>query len=214
MRSFLCNELEPLSYLILALALLLQLKHYRLVRYKVLCTYYTLCALLIYFGIVWLDPNTWNYNLIFYANTVILSWYYRKLFISTAKQRLTVVCTAFSTLIFVYVNIIQLQYNEYNYSIYGISFIIIILYALLYLHQLLINLKEESLLLNFDFWLTCGYLLYFLGSFFIILYYDHFKTLSKRGDMWQIHNIILFICSAITLLVSIQIYKKNKLPND
>ena len=133
-----------------------------------------------------------------------------KLFDTKTKKRLTVVCALFNTIIFIYVNIVRLKYAEYNDDVYGISFITIVLYSLLYLHQLLINMKEESLLLNFNFWLVCGYLLYFLGAFFIVLYYDHFKNYN-RGNMWQIHNIILFICSAVTLIASLQISKKNNL---
>jgi hypothetical protein len=210
-RSFLCNELEPFSYLIYVLALLLQLRHERSIGYKVLCVYYMLCATIIYIGIAYFESNTWTYNLLFFADVLILSWYYQKLFDTKIKKRLTIACALFNTIIFVYINIIGLQYTEYNDDIYGISFITIVLYSLLYLHQLLITIKEESLLLNFNFWLVCGYLLYFLGAFFIILYYDHFQNYLTRGDMWQIHNIILFICSAVTFIASLQISKKNNL---
>jgi hypothetical protein len=210
-RSFLCNELEPFSYLIYVLALLLQLRHERSIGYKVLSVYYMLYATIIYIGIAYFESNTWTYNLLFFGDVLILSWYYQKLFDTKIKKRLTITCALFNTIIFVYINIISLQYSEYNDDIYGISFITIVLYALLYLHQLLINIKEESLLLNFNFWLVCGYLLYFLGAFFIILYYDHFKNYLTRGDMWQIHNIILFICSAVTFIASLQISKKNNL---
>jgi len=193
------------------LALLLQARHDRSVRYKVLCVYYSCCAIIVYLGIAYFESNTWTYNLIFFTNTFILSWYYRILFTSAIKKRLTVICAVFCTLLFIYANIIRLQYNEYHDGVYGISFIVIILYSLLYLHQLLINMKEESLLLNFDFWLTCGYLLYFLGSFFIILYYDHYKNYFTRGGIWQIHNSILFICSVVVLIAARQISKKNNL---
>ena len=211
MRSFLCNELEPFSYLIYALAFLLQLKHDKSNGYKVLFVYYILSAVIIYIGIVYFDNNTWTYNVLFFANILVLSWYYQKLFDDKRKKMLAVICTIFNLVIFAYVNIIALHYDKYNADVYGISFITIVLYTLLYLHQLLINMKEESLLLNFDFWLTCGYLLYFLGAFFIIIYYDHNKNYYTRGDMWQMHNVILFICSAVTFFTSLQIYKKNNL---
>lgn len=211
MRSFLCNGLEPFSYLIYVLALLLQVRHNRSIGYKVLSVYYMGCAVLLYIGIVYYDNNDWTYNLVFFANILVLSWYYLKLFDTKTKKRLTIACALFNTIIFIYVNIVRLKYAEYNDDVYGISFITIVLYSLLYLHQLLINMKEESLLLNFNFWLVCGYLLYFLGAFFIVLYYDHFKNYLNRGNMWQIHNIILFICSAVTLIASLQISKKNNL---
>jgi hypothetical protein len=210
-RSFLCNGLEPFAYLIYVLALLLQVRHERSIRYKVLSVYYILCAVVIYIGIVYYDNNDWTYNLVFFANILVLSWYYLKLFDDKTKKRLTIACALFNTIIFIYVNIILHKYTEYNDNVYGISFITIVIYSLLYLHQLLINMKEESLLLNFDFWLVCGYLLYFLGSFIIVLYYNHSKDYFTRGNMWQMHNIILFICSAVALLASVQISKKNNL---
>lgn len=217
MRSFLCNELEPFSLLIYVLALLLQAKHHRSARYKVLCAYYIACAIVIYIGIIWFDDNTWTYNLLFFTHTLFLSWYYHGLFNNEAKKKLCYVSAICCSALFVYENIIQLRYNNYHDYVYGISYIVIVLYALLYLHQLVLNQKEESLLSNFDFWLTCGYLLYFLGTFFIILYYDHFrysdfsKTYYTRGDIWQVHNVILFICAAITLAASIQSAKKSNL---
>ncbi len=211
MRSFLCNELEPFAYLIYVLAVVLQSRHDRSIRYKVLSVYYIGCAVFLYIGIVFFEENEWTYNLIFFANILVLSWYYFKLFDDETKKRLVIICSIFNAIAFVCTNIIYLRYDRYNDDIYGISFITIVLYSLLYLYQLLVNMKEEGLQLNFDFWLTCGYLLYFLGSFIIVLYYNHSKDYLARGDMWQIHNSILFICSAATLLVSLQISKKNNL---
>ena len=211
MRSFLCNGLEPFAYLIYALALLLTVRHNRSIKYKVLSVFYAACALLLYIGILYYDNNYWTYNLLFFANIIILSWYYFKLFEDKFKKQLTVAGGIFNAIIFIYVNIFLHKYNEYNAVVYCISFITIVSYSLLYLHQLLLNMQEESLLLNFDFWLACGYLLYFLGSFIIVLYYNHSNDFKLRGNMWQMHNIILFICAAVTLYVSLRISKKNNL---
>lgn len=191
------------------LAVFLQFRHDKLFRYKVLYIYYAGSAFLLYTGIAFFDNNTWTYNVLFFANILVTSWYYRTLFDNKIKRRITVLCGTFNLLLFIYINIIQGKYEHYNSYIYGVSFITIVLYSLLYLHQLMIGEKEESLLLKFDFWLICGYLLYFLGSFIIVLYYDETAYKSERGNMWLMHNIILFICSVITLVVSLQISKKN-----
>ena len=212
MRSFLMNELEPVAYLIYMLAILLQLKRHELFRYKVLAVYYAIGALVLYIGIVFSNNNYWTYNLLFFANMLGLSLYYLQLFTSKTKKKITIVSCIFNAILFIYINLISFKYNDYNNYVYAISFITIVLYSLLYLHQLLINLKEESLLLNFDFWLVCGYLLYFLGSFIIILFYNYYiNNRVARGDLWVMHNTILFICSAFTMFISLQILKKNNL---
>ncbi len=212
MRSFLINELEPVAYLIYMLAVLLQLKHQRSFRHKVLAVYYATGALVVYIGLVFSENNFWTYNVLFFANILAQSRYYLTLFESKTKKKIIIACCIFNTILFIYINIISFKYNDYNNYVYAISFITIVLYSLLYLHQLLINLKEESLLLNFDFWLVCGYLLYFLGSFIIILYYNYYTSNKiARGDLWAMHNTILFICAAFTMFISLQILKKNTL---
>ena len=211
MRSFLCNELEPFAYLIYSLAVLLQLKHNKSFGYKVLSVFYTVSAVTLYIGIVFSDNNSWTYNIIFFVNIVLLSWYYLNLFNTKTKRTVTVVLGALNAAIFIFINVVQHKYNDYNAEVYGFSFITIVLYSFLYLHQLLVGMKEESLLRNFDFWLVCGFLFYFLGSFVIVLYYNHSNDYSGRGDMWLMHNIILFISSVFTLLVSLQISKRNNL---
>lgn len=209
MRSFLCNELEPFSLLLYVVALLLQAKQFKLARHKLLGAYYLFCAIIIYMGIIWFSENTWTYNLLFFTHTLFLSLYYRNLFTDKTKRSLAAISAIGCSAAFIYVNLVQQQYNTYHDSFYGISYIIVVVYTLLYLHQAVTNQKEERVFSSFDFWLTCGYLLYFLGSFFIILYYDHFQNYYTRGDIWQVHNAILFVCSAITLTASIQIAKKR-----
>ena len=189
MRSLLMNELEPVAYLIYMLAVLLQLKHHRSFRYKVLAVYYAICAVILYIGIVFSEINNWTYNILFFANILVLSKYYLELFVGKIKKKIIISCCIFNALLFIYINIISFKYNDYNNYVYAISFITIVLYSLLYLHQLLINLKEESLLLNFDFWLVCGYLLYFLGSFIIIL----FKTIFTRRRNTKNRHFLCFL---------------------
>src|SRR5947209_8229654 len=79
-RSFLCNELEPFSYLIYVFAVLLRLSHDKLTKYKVLSLFYMCCAVLLYVGIVYFLTNNWTYNIVFFSNILILSWYYLKLY--------------------------------------------------------------------------------------------------------------------------------------
>jgi hypothetical protein len=203
--------LEPFAYLIYTLSILLQLKPGKSFGHKVLSIFYMISAVILYIGIVYSDNNSWTYNVIFFANILILSWYYRNLFDIKTKRTIAVVLGLLNAAIFIFINVIQRKYNDYNAEVYGLSYITIVLYSFLFLHQLLVNMKEESLLRNFDFWLVCGYLFYFLGSFVIVLYYNHSNDYFGRGDMWLTHNIILFISSVFTLFVSLRVLKKNNL---
>ena len=210
MKAFLGNELEPISYLIYAMALLLYISHAKLLRFKVLFWYYLCAALMLYAGIVYSDNNNWTYNILFLVNICLASWYYHLLANSRPKQTIAVVGFAVNVIVFAYRDLFQNLFNQYNSNVYGISFITIVLYSLLYLHQLIADVREGNLLLNFDFWLICGYLLYFLGSFVIVLYYNEKTFFKDRRNMWCLHNMILFICSLVTLWASVFIIKKTR----
>lgn len=210
MRFLLCNELEPIAYLIYMAAIALYYKHYKLFRHKVLFFYSAGAAIMLYAGILVSVNNNWSYNLLFFINICVSSWYFYGMLKPNTKQRVVLICWLLNTLLFGYVNIAEGRYNSYNSYTYGVSYITIVVYSLLYLHQLLTDVGEENLLLNFDFWMVCGYLFYFLGSFIIILYYDDKIYTKQRGNMWAMHNLILFICSVITLYVSLRILNKSK----
>jgi len=213
LRSFLNNELEPVAYLIYMLAVFLQFSRSKFFRYKVLYFFYTGCALLLYTGILFSEVNNWSYNLLFFANLIVSSWYYFTLADNRKEKSVIKYCCAFNILLFFYINVIEGRYNEYNNYVYAISFITMVVYSLLYLYRLMINMREESLLLNFDFWLICGYFLYFFGSFIIVLYYDNTAFKDDRGNLWQTHNIILFACAITTFIASFHIFKKDTLRN-
>jgi len=208
--SFFRNELEPIAYLIYMAAAILFYNSTRLLRHKVLFYYYGFSAVLIYLGILFLDNNNWNYNVIFLLNICVLSWYFYSLLCNKVRKTIIVFLCAGNALLIIYTNVVQQKYLLYNNYVYAFSFISIVLYALFYLLELLNNIKEDELLINFDFWLVSGYLIYFLGSFVIVLLYDDNRLYSKRGSMWQMHNIILFICSLITGLASVNILLKRK----
>src|SRR5690349_7483596 len=112
-RSFFYGELEPVAYLVYTLAVFLQYRRYKLYRYKVLSFFYSGCAVLLYIGIAFFDDNNWTYNLLFFSNIIVLSWFYM-LFFDTRFQRVVGFSGAIvNILLFVYINVFQTRYNEY-----------------------------------------------------------------------------------------------------
>jgi hypothetical protein len=82
---------------------------------------------------------------------------------------------------------------------------------LMFQHQLLKHIEEESLTLNFDFWFTSSQLIYFLGALMIFLTFNYLtrkilpvETYSPENrklltQLWGVHNVLLFLSSLLTL---------------
>jgi len=70
----------------------------------------------------------------------------------------------------------------------------------MYFNQLLKAVTDKSIFLNFDFWMSAAFLIYYLGSFVIflsiyalpILVYSVEDQLSV-GNLWAGQNILLFV---------------------
>ncbi len=212
MRSFICNELEPIAYLLYVLAVYIKYHQHRQHRLLVLMVFYALAAILLYTGIIITSIlNNWSYNLLFILQILVLSWYYHFLITGYRKRLFIVASIVLNTAMFVYFDIVQQTFfSMFNSIVYGISFISVVVYSLFYLHQLLADVKDENILLNFDFWLISGYLVYFLGSFIIVIYYEN-ADVMRRGNMWAMQNIILTLCAIVSLLAGISIAHKKKL---
>ena len=99
---------------------------------------------------------------------------------------------------FVKLSVVSHQMVEINNYSYAITYGTIVVYALLFFDQVLRNVSELNILHQFDFWLASGYLMYFLGSFFIILFYDNVEV-KYRSILWSVKNIILLFSSLLTL---------------
>ncbi len=211
MRHFICNELEPVAYLIYMAALFFAYSHNKQMRHKILLLFYAAAAMLLFSGLLVKSVlNNWSYNLLFLVNICVFSYYFGSLLQSRKKKNVVVACCIINILLLVYFDVSGNLFTDFNGYAYGVSFITIVVYALFYFHQLLENVTEENLLLNFDFWLVCGYLFYFLGTFFIVIYYEN-VGLMQKANVWGIQNGILFICSIIMLLAYLRIDKKYRL---
>lgn len=179
--------------------------------HKVLFYYYCFSVVILLFGIVYVDIyNNWNYNLFFFATLLVFTWFYSTILRSKADRKIVYIFFVGSTLVFLYYNLLLFRFfSAFNSLVYATTFISVVFYALMYFRQSLLDIKEESILLNFNFWLNSAYLLYFLGSFVIVLFYEG-ATPRLRGDIWSVHNFILLFTTTIVLKGHLLISNKER----
>jgi hypothetical protein len=209
LRVFLIHYLEPLVYLLYSAIFFLRLKT-RSREAKVLLVFYLLVVSILLLGIILTEENNWTYNSLFLATPCIVGWYYYRLLPLRLPRTIISFSICINLLTFVYHNNhFQLFISNYNTYQYAISFITLVVYCFLYFYYVLDNITTTDILQNFNFWLSCGYLLYFLGAFVFILFYEK-ATGRQRGDMWASQNVILLFSSLITLVGYLKIADVKK----
>jgi len=222
-RNFVAILLEPLSYVLFSIALLLRTTIEKRAKVKVLFIYYLIAAVSFsYAG--WLvfknQNNNWIYNLLYLPAVVAICYYFHETLYSRRNKTIVKFFIALNVIYFVVrimlfgklVVIDSIAYSLLSISVSFLSFV--------YFYQLLRNVNEYKVWANFDFWLISAYLLYFLGSFFIFLLYSNLTynilatyTLEQRillSVLWGVHNVLLFLSSVITLVSSLWITYRNR----
>lgn len=217
--------LEPFSYLIYSIALLLEYRSNRLIREKVLLIYYVIATLLLtyaaFLAIQYASnstgDNNWLYNIHYFLSAVVLGYYFNNILVSKSKKKIVIVLFSLVAINFIITDFIITR-PFFNSTSTAFLFVCVVSASLMYLHELLIKMSEKNILLNFNLWLVSGYIIYFLGGFFIILSYSYLtdKLTSDQevilGYLWSVLNVLLFVTSIITLSSYIWItYRKKSL---
>ncbi len=213
MRHFFKDFLESFSYLIYTISVFIVLNKSKSIRKKVLFFYYLTVTLLLLVASFTKNPivNNCIYNVFFFTTVCVFSYYFKSLlFINKTKRSLINFLFIINLILFISFDVVNHRLFEYNTHVYAITFLSIVVYALLYFEQVIRNVNELNLLHQFDFWLISGYLLYFLSSFFIILFYNNVE-INQRAVLWSLQNIILFLSSVLTISGSIWIFYQKSL---
>lgn len=191
-------------------------------RYRVLGGYYLLAtALLTRVALSHSsdDSNTHVYNLLYLVTSMSMSYYFFAVLQHPAKKWVAALA-GFSTLLYFVINTDEIFFDSMGHVIASTGIVILIF---LYLHQVLSNVTEEPLSLNFDFWFVCVQLAYHLGSFAIFLSYNYFTQqyfLGKEAKkeigtiltyLWVVHNVILFLSALIIGFGIAWIYRRKSL---
>jgi hypothetical protein len=215
--------LEPFSYLIYSIALLLEYRSNKLMREKVLLIYYIIATcLLTYAAFLALQyasdstgNNNWLYNIHYFLSAVVLGYYFNNLLVARSKKRIVSVLFSLVAINFIITDFIITR-PFFNSTSTAFLFLSMVIASLMYLHELLIKMSEKNILLNFNLWIVSGYIIYFLVGFFIILSYSYLtdKLTSDQetilGDLWSVLNVLLFVTSIITLSSHLWIAYRNR----
>lgn len=208
MGYFIKNFLEPFSYLIYAIAMFFEYRRDRTVKKMVLYIFYIISAISIGYACkVALDVNdnnNWIYNSHYILSTVIFGYFfYNTLFSVISRVTISILFT--SALIMLIATSFFIRNSSFNSYGSAFLFIVMVTSSLMYLRQRFRQLNEESILFTFELWLISGYILYFLGSFFVVLTYNYYSTrLSEEkwyllADIWGVQNALLFISSLLAM---------------
>ena len=208
MTSFLRSFLEPLSYMIYALAFVLEYRRSKSMREKVLIVYYFLAAIIFTYASVLAfeddKDNNWLYDIHYFISAIVFGYYFYNLLVNKTNKQIIIVLFSLVVFNFILSDFI-LRHSFFNSFSNSFLFLAVIIASLFYFHELLARLTEKNILLNFNLWVVSGYLVYFLGSFLIILSYSYFSnklTIADRvilGDLWAVQNVLLFLTSVLTL---------------
>ena len=201
---FLKNFLEPLSYLLYTFLFIIMLNKNSPVARKALFGYYLIAVTLTYYAsflsyVKTRGDNNYLYNLFFFISICVFSYYFYNILTGRIKKYIVSFLFVLNLFLFIEYDIVLGQFHDtYNNYATATCYLSIVIYCLFYFNQLLRNVNEVNILHEFDFWLISGYLLYFLGAFFIILIYKD-KNESERAIIWAFQNIILFTSAIIAL---------------
>lgn len=178
---------------------------------KILLIYYLVSIPLISVGVFTKNPfvNHVLYNLFFFITICILSFYFKSVVFDKTRESIISVVLIINVVLFVIYDLVKGGLPYINTLSYAVTYLSVLIYALLYFEHLIRNVNEMNLLLQFDFYLVSGYLLYFFSCFFIILFYDNVE-IEERYLLWSLQNAILFLSSIFTISGSLWIHHRKK----
>ena len=178
---------------------------------KILFIYYLVSIPLISIGVF--TKNTFVnhvvYNVFFFITICILSFYFKSVVFDKMRRSIINVVLIINAVLFVIYDLINGGLADINTLCYAVTYLSVLIYALLFFEHLIRNVNELNLLLQFDFYLVSGYLLYFFSCFFIILFYDNVE-IDERAVLWSLQNVILFLSSILTISGSLWIHHRKK----
>jgi len=223
LHSFIGNFLEPLAYFVYLAAVMLFQKKRGETSLNLLRIYYSFAFLLMLatsLSVHYVDETNWLYSIHALVTVVALGLYFRRLFSTVQKKNITTVLIAATVIYLLVKNVVLGEYHLFDSIGFSLVSASVVLLVLMYFHQLLSNITDENILHNFNFWLSSGFLIYFLGNFIIFLTYHYFTakimatyTHEERyimTNLWGLHNCLLFAGALSLLAGSLWIVYRRK----
>lgn len=219
---FVSVYLEPLAYLLYVIAGFIFFRRTNTLRSKLFIANYFICLLLMLWIAVTFftqQNNTWLYSLIFLITGSFHGLYYHQVFHSALKKKIALTSIVIVIVYFIYKYLV-LKAELYDSLGFAMMAMLIVIFVFMYYHQLLRDLNEKVIYHSYDFWVNTGWLIYYLGSFMILLsfYFLTVRYLPKRDPkdqqiltmLWGVHNVLLFLSSLITLTTHVWIAYRSR----
>jgi hypothetical protein len=226
LRDLLSFALEPIAYFISSSFIFFHSRKHKQIKVKVLYVYHFLATLLMVNAN--LDIGRTNnieiHNILCLITFVSLGLYFYYSLTAPWKKKLVVVFALIGAghyIITKFLNPSPVMFDSLGQVILSISVLIMVF---LFMHQILTNVTEEPLSLNFDFWFVSAQLMYYLAAFFIFLTFQYLtkKVIDNNysvedrkllTELWGVHNVILFLSSIIIATSVVWIYYRKKSPS-
>ncbi|MBS1556493.1 MAG: hypothetical protein JSU09_16350 [Bacteroidetes bacterium] len=210
MDDILSFVLEPVAYLICAAFILLHSIRIRQLKYFILIAYYFIATLLIARANLFREVNNIEiYNVLNLITFVFLGAYYYLTIITAWRRKVILAMAVGGGLYYAGTKILVsdsiLLFDSTGQVLLSIAMLTMVSF---FLQQLWINVNEEPLSMNFDFWFSSAQLTYYVASFLIFLTYRYLTKKVIDGnylyedrklltELWAVHNVILFLSSSI-----------------
>lgn len=164
--------------------------------------------------------TVWLYNIHALLTVGLLGYYFRNLFKTIFKKKVITLLIVVVSLYLLVKNLVLREFRLFDSIGYSLVSASVVIYVLMYFHQLLSNVTENDIFQDFTFWLGSAFLIYFLGSFIIFLTYYYFTvqilatyTNEERyllTNLWGLHNCLLFTGALLLLTGSLWIVYRKK----
>lgn len=225
LENLLSFWLEPISLAVGGLAVFFHAIRQKQMKYAILCGYYLIaCVLMLRANLIGMSGinNIDIYNLLNLITVIFFGLYFCSI-ISSVKKRIVMgaMCLVIGVY-FIKTSLFpsqELLFDSTGQVLLSAGILIMVFF---FMAQLLQNVNEEPLSMNFDFWFSCAQLTYYLATFFIFLTFRYLTKKVIDGDyldedrelltkLWAVHNVILFLSSSIIAASTLWIRYRSKL---
>ena len=201
---FIDNLLEPVSYGLCFFFMLWHTRKNKHAKWRALAIFYFITSLIMWKA-AYTFPNLMLYSLVCLLSSISIGIYFYYTYHSVLKKRIVICFALLQAGYYLFDNLRATQASVFDSMGYVMLSVGVLLMSFMFMHQILNNITEEPLSWNFDFWFVSSQLFYHLGSFFIFLTYGYLtrKLISSTdystdgrlylGQLWIVHNVILFL---------------------
>jgi hypothetical protein len=212
LRYFVAHLLEPISYFIYSIALVYWTSKDKRGIIKIISGYYFIAGLFMVKATLTLGTGKTNiqvYSLLCVISSFGLGSYFYSILLSWWHRVFVLIFCVLNGAYYIFNNLIQEGQPVFDSMAYVILSSTLVIPMFMFMHQLLSQVKEEPLSMNFDFWFVSSQFLYFVSSFAIFLTFGYMTNKVITNDvlpiytstltrLWGVHNVLLFLSALLT----------------